>query len=73
MSTKSRESIYGTTIRMSAERAKEVRKEADRLACEAWNKRMLAFCGPARPSLRLVTHGSLCAGLFWDALAATPA
>jgi hypothetical protein len=23
---------------------------ADRLACEAWNKRMLAFQGPAEPS-----------------------
>ncbi len=33
MSTKSRESIYGTSIRASAERAKEARKEADRLAC----------------------------------------
>jgi hypothetical protein len=28
MSTKSRESIYGTTIRMAAERAKETRKVA---------------------------------------------
>jgi hypothetical protein len=50
MSTKSRESIYGTTIRMSAERAKEARKEADRLACEAWNHRMLGYKGPAQPS-----------------------
>jgi hypothetical protein len=50
MSTKSRESIYGSTIRMSAERAKEARKEADRLACEAWNYRMLGYKGPAQPS-----------------------
>src|SRR5246500_1568480 len=50
MSTKSRERIYGTTIRMSAERAKEARKEADRLACEAWNHRMLGYKGPAQPS-----------------------
>ena len=50
MSTKSRESIYGTTIRMSAERAKDARKEADRLACEAWNYRMLGHKGPAHPS-----------------------
>jgi len=50
MSTKSRESIYGTTIRMSAERAKEARKEADRLACVAWNHRMLGYKGPAQPS-----------------------
>ena len=45
MSTKSRESLFGTTIRMSAERAKEARKEADRLACEAWNYRMLGLQG----------------------------
>lgn len=31
---------------MAAERA----KEADRLACEAWNKRMLGYKGPAQPS-----------------------
>lgn len=35
---------------MKAERAKEARKEADRLACDAWNKRMLGFRGPAQPS-----------------------
>jgi len=28
----------------------EVREEADRLACEAWNKHMLGFQGPAQPS-----------------------
>ena len=28
----------------------EARKTADRLACEAWNKRMLGFQGPAQPS-----------------------
>jgi hypothetical protein len=50
MSTKSRESIYGTTIRMSAERAKEARREADRLACEVGNYRMLGYKGPAQPS-----------------------
>lgn len=27
---------------------------ADRLACEAWNQRMLAFQGPAQPSPALV-------------------
>jgi hypothetical protein len=36
MSTRSRDRIYGSEIRASAERAKEARKEADRLACEAW-------------------------------------
>jgi hypothetical protein len=30
-----------------------VRREADRLACEAWTKRMLAFKGPAQPSSTL--------------------
>ena len=32
MTTKYREAIYGSSIRASAERAKEARKEADRLA-----------------------------------------
>ena len=50
MSTKSRESIYGSSIRVSAERATEARQVADRLACEAWNKRMLGYKGPAQPS-----------------------
>jgi hypothetical protein len=50
MGTESRESIYGSSIRHSAERAKEVRKVADRLACEPWNKRMLGFKGPGQPS-----------------------
>src|ERR1700739_1168104 len=50
MGTKSRETIYGASVRAAAERAAEARKQADRLTCEAWNKRMLAFKGPARPS-----------------------
>jgi hypothetical protein len=50
MGTKSRETIYGRSIRASAERAREARKEADRLACEAWNARMLGYKGPAQPS-----------------------
>jgi hypothetical protein len=50
MGTKSRESIYGSSIRAAAERANEARKQADRLACEAWNARMLGFQGPAQPS-----------------------
>src|SRR5262245_16758899 len=37
-------------VRAATERAKEARKEADRLAVEAWNKRMLGFRGPAQPS-----------------------
>jgi hypothetical protein len=50
MGIKSRESIYGSSIRASAERAQEARKEADRLACVAWNHRMLGYKGPAQPS-----------------------
>src|SRR4249920_2402227 len=50
MGTKSRETIYGASVRAAAERATEARKEADRLAVGAWNKRMLSFQGPAQPS-----------------------
>ena len=50
MGTKSRETIYGASVRVAAERATEARKAADRLAVEAWNKRMLGFQGPAQPS-----------------------
>ena len=50
MGTKSRETIYGASVRAAAERAAEARKQADRLAVEAWNKRMLGFQGPAQPS-----------------------
>src|SRR5262245_57710794 len=50
MGTKSRETIYGASVRAAAERAAEARKQADRLAVEAWNKRMLGFKGPAQPS-----------------------
>jgi hypothetical protein len=50
MGTKSRETIYGASVRAAAERAAQARKDADRLACEAWNKRMLAFKGLAQPS-----------------------
>jgi len=50
MGTKSRESIYGGSVRAKAERAAEARRAADRLSCEAWTARMLAFQGPAQPS-----------------------
>ena len=50
MGTNSRESIFGRSVRASAERAAAARKEADRLACEAWNKRMLGYRGPAQLS-----------------------
>jgi hypothetical protein len=48
MGSKSRETIYGASVRAAAERAAEARKQADRLTCEAWNKRMLAFNGSHR-------------------------
>jgi hypothetical protein len=50
MTTKSREYLFGSSVRAAAERAAAARKQADRLACEAWNKRMLGFRGPAQPS-----------------------
>jgi hypothetical protein len=50
MGTKSRETLYGSSIRASTERAREARKQADRIACEAWNLRMLGYGGPAQPS-----------------------
>lgn len=50
MSTKSRQHLFGSSIRASAERAAEARKKADQLACEAWNQRMLGYKGPAQPS-----------------------
>ena len=50
MGSKSHETVYGESIRAVAERATEARREADRLAVEAWNKRMLGFQGSAQPS-----------------------
>ena len=50
MGTKSRETIYGASVRAAAEQAAEASKTADRLAREAWNKQMLGFQGPAQPS-----------------------
>ena len=43
MGTKSRETIYDASVRAAAESAAEARKQADPLAVEAWNKRMLGF------------------------------
>jgi hypothetical protein len=48
--TKSRETIYGTSVRMAAQCAAKARKESNQLVCEAWNRRMLAFKRPAQPS-----------------------
>jgi hypothetical protein len=50
MSTKSRQYLFGAQIKMSAERARDARKDADKLACVAWNERMLGYKGPAQPS-----------------------
>lgn len=50
MSTKSREVLFGSSIRAAAERAAEARQKADALACDAWTKRMLGYGGPAQPS-----------------------
>ena len=51
MAAKSRDRLYGSSVRIAAERAVEARREADKLACEAGPKRMLAFKGPAQPAL----------------------
>ena len=50
MGTRSRERIYGASIQAAADQAKAARKQADRLACQAWNMRMLGHQGPAQPS-----------------------
>src|SRR5690349_1154271 len=63
MSTKSRNRICGSSIRASEQRAAAARKEADGLACEAWNKRMLGMRGPAQPSPTL--GDALNAGYFY--------
>ncbi|TKV73678.1 hypothetical protein FDV58_36325 [Bradyrhizobium elkanii] len=49
MGSKSREYMFGATVRHLAERAAEARRDADRLACQTC-KRMLGFQGPAQPS-----------------------
>ena len=52
MSTKTREHLYASSVRASAERAREARLQADRLACKAWTDRMLGFKGkPQRPPM----------------------
>jgi hypothetical protein len=50
MTTKSRQYLFGATVRAAAARAAEARKKADQLSCVAWNHRMLGFKGPAQPS-----------------------
>ena len=66
MGTKSRETIYGASVRAAEEKAAHARKDADKLACEAWNKRMLGFRGPAQA---LPTLGNALHAMGWsDAL-----
>ena len=50
MSTKSREYLYGSSIKASAEAAANARREADKLACKAWNSAHAGYKGPAQPS-----------------------
>jgi hypothetical protein len=44
-------SIFGLSIRATAERAAAARKEANRLAWDAWNKRMLGYRAQPSPTL----------------------
>jgi hypothetical protein len=50
MGTKSRDRLFGSSVRASEQRAAAARKEADKLGCDSWNKRMLGLRGPAQPS-----------------------
>jgi len=53
MGTKSREVIWGSTIRrakMSAETARQRAREADRAEAYAWSVQMEGYGGPAQPS-----------------------
>jgi hypothetical protein len=50
MTVKSREYHFSASVRAQAEWAAAARNDADRLACKAWNARMLGFRGPAPPS-----------------------
>jgi hypothetical protein len=48
MGTESRETSYGASA--AEENAAYARNEADQLACEAWNARMLCYRRPVQPS-----------------------
>src|SRR4051794_11877927 len=50
MGTKTRETIYGSSIWHFAERGAEARNEAGRLSFGGLNQRMLGYKGPAQPS-----------------------
>jgi hypothetical protein len=68
MGTKSRDRLYGTSVRIAAQRAVEARQEADKLACEAWTKRMLAFKGRAQPSPIRLARSSMKHSMTSDGL-----
>lgn len=46
----SKERLWGVSVRMAAQKAREARRVADRLACEAWNARLHAYGAPVQPS-----------------------
>jgi hypothetical protein len=69
MSTKSREIIFGSRIRVAKihaegarEAAKKAVREADRAEAEAWSIRMEGYGGPAQPSPTIgqCINGGLC-------------
>jgi hypothetical protein len=63
--------LYGTSVRMGAQHAAEARKEADKLACEAWTNRML-FRGRRSPHLPSATRSMRATSILRSgALAAT--
>jgi hypothetical protein len=47
---KSKERLWGPTVRAMAEKAKPARRVADKFAREAWNVRMKGYGGPVQPS-----------------------
>jgi hypothetical protein len=44
MGTKFRDRLYGTSVRIAAERAAEARREADKLACEVRRRQCSRHC-----------------------------
>jgi hypothetical protein len=46
----SKERLFSATVQAAEQRAEEMRRAADKAACEAWNLRMEGYGGPAQPS-----------------------
>jgi predicted CxxxxCH...CXXCH cytochrome family protein len=70
MSTKSREVLFGSRVRLremkaeaAREKSDEALREADRAECLAWSLRMEGFGGPAQPSPTIAQ--CLNGGLGW--------